>query len=87
MVGWKLASDASLISSSKVWNSGFMWMIELKTATEDAPHGIFGVSIGVIYVVLVVIHHTDMYTLHVATSQYVTSAYRLLAPSVYSKLG
>jgi hypothetical protein len=87
MVGWKLASDASLMSSSNVWNSDFMWMIGLKTATENATHGIFGVLIGVIYVVLVEIDRTDMYTLHVATSQYVTSAYRLLAPSVYSKLG
>jgi hypothetical protein len=87
MVGWKLASDASLMSSSIVWNSGFMWMIGLKTATENAPHGIFGSLIGVIYVVLVVIHHTDMYTLHVATSQYAARAYRILAPSVYSELG
>jgi hypothetical protein len=87
MAGWKLASDASLMSSSIVWNSGFMWMIGLKTATENAPHGIFGSLIGVIYVVLVVIHHTDMYTLHVATSQYAARAYRILAPSVYSELG
>jgi hypothetical protein len=82
MAGWKLARDASLMSSSNVWNSGFMWMIELKTATESAPHGIFRVLIGVIYVVLVVIHHTDMYTLHVAISLYATRPYHILAPSV-----